>query len=250
MPTLPRFHVELPLDSGLETALPAAAARHVQVLRLQPGDALVLFDGAGADWSAELLRIGRSAVHVRVGAPRPVDCELPLAVSLAVGMPANERMDWLIEKATELGVAEIQPLVCERSVLRLEGGRAGRKLAHWQGVASAAAEQCGRARLPRLHPVRSLDEWLGHHARTSEPAAARFVLSLAEGTQPVAEALCPAVRGSSALLFLSGPEGGFSPAEDAAARAAGLQPVTLGRRVLRAETAPLAVMAALAALCA
>ncbi|MBA3624577.1 MAG: 16S rRNA (uracil(1498)-N(3))-methyltransferase [Methylibium sp.] len=248
MPALPRFHVDLPLAAGLEAALPAAAARHVQVLRLQPGDAVRLFDGGGSDWSAELLHIGRSVVQVRVGAPQAVDCELPMAVTLAVGMPANERMDWLIEKATELGVAEIQPLVCERSVLRLSGERAGRKLAHWQGVASAAAEQCGRARLPTLQPVRSLGEWLA--APAAEPASARFVLSLSEGTQPIAEALCPAVRTGSALVFLSGPEGGLTLGEEAAARGAGLQPVTLGRRVLRAETAPLAVLAALAALCA
>ncbi|MBA3596702.1 MAG: 16S rRNA (uracil(1498)-N(3))-methyltransferase [Methylibium sp.] len=245
---MPRFHVDLPLAPGLEAALPAAAARHVQVLRLQPGDAVLLFDGGGADWSAELLQIGRSVVQVRVGASQAVDCELPMAVTLAVGMPANERMDWLIEKATELGVAEIQPLVCERSVLRLSGERAGRKLTHWQGVASAAAEQCGRARLPTLQPVRSLAEWLA--APAAAPASARFVLSLSEGTQPIAEALGPAVRTGSALVFLSGPEGGLSPREEAAALGAGLQPVTLGRRVLRAETAPLAVLAALAALCA
>lgn len=248
MPALPRFHVGLHLAAGLEAALPAAAARHVQVLRLQPGDAVLLFDGGGADWHAELLQIGRSKVQVRVGSPRAVDCELPMAVTLAVGMPANERMDWLIEKATELGVTEIQPLVCERSVLRLSGERADRKLAHWQGVASAAAEQCGRARLPRLQPVCSLTQWLD--ALAAEPTAARFVLSLSQAAQPVAEALCPAVRAGSTLVFLSGPEGGLAPGEDAAARGAGLQPVSLGRRVLRAETAPLAVLAALAALCA
>lgn len=251
MPSLPRFHVDLPLASGLEAALPAAAARHVQVLRLQPGDAVVLFDGGGADWSAEVLAIGRAAVQVRVGASRPVDCELPLAVTLAVGMPANERMDWLIEKATELGVGEIQPLVCERSVLRLTGERAERKLDHWRGVASAAAEQCGRACLPRLHPVRSFAAWLDASAPAHRTGGdVRFVLSLGADTQPLAQALCPAVRDGSPLLFLSGPEGGLSPAEDAAARAAGLLPVTLGRRVLRAETAPLAVLAALAAVCA
>ncbi len=245
---MPRFHVDLPLAAGLEAALPAGAARHVQVLRLQPGAALTLFDGRGDDWSAELLHIGRSEVRVRIGAAAAVDRELPLAVTLAVGMPANERMDWLVEKATELGVAALQPLVCERSVLRLDGERAERKRAHWQGVAAAAAEQCGRARLPLLEPVRPFGDWL----RTLAPdaAAARFVLSLAPERCGVAEALCPAVRRGAGLLFLSGPEGGLSPAEDAAARAAGLQPVTLGPRVLRAETAPLAVLAALTALCA
>jgi 16S rRNA (uracil1498-N3)-methyltransferase len=248
MPDMPRFHVDLPLANGLETALPAAVARHVQVLRLQPGDELVLFDDSGADWPARVLHIGRSAVQVCVGAPTPVDCELALQVTLAVGMPANDRMDWLIEKATELGAAEIQPLVCERSVLRLAGERADRRRTHWQGVASAAAEQCGRARLPRLQPVLTLTQWLG--AAAIEPSTARFVLSLSDGAQPVAEALCPAMRAGASLVFLSGPEGGLSPNEEAAARGAGLQPVSLGRRVLRAETAPLAVLAALAALCA
>lgn len=245
---MPRFHVDLPLAPGLETALPAATVRHVQVLRLQPGASVTLFDGRGSDWPAELLHVGRSTVQVRIGAPQAVDSELPLAVSLAVGMPANERMDWLIEKATELGVAEIQPLVCERSVLRLSGERADRRLAHWRGVAIAAAEQCGRARLPALQPVLGFAEWLA--AAPARPDCARFVLSLAEGTQAIGAVLCEPLRAGAPLLFLSGPEGGLSPAEDAAARAAGLRAVSLGRRVLRAETAPLTVLAALAALCA
>jgi 16S rRNA (uracil1498-N3)-methyltransferase len=246
---MPRFHVDLPLASGLEATLPPGAARHVQVLRLQPGATLTLFNGQGLDWSAELLHIGRSELRVRVGSATAVDRELPLAVTLAIGMPANERMDWLVEKATELGVAAIQPLVCERSVLRLAGERAERKLAHWRGVAAAAAEQCGRARLPRLLPVVGYADWLRAPAPDGAPNAL-YVLSLADGSRPFAEALCPAVRAGQGLLFLSGPEGGLSPAEDGAARAAGLQPVSLGPRVLRAETAPLAALAVLAALCA
>lgn len=245
---VPRFHVDLPLAPGLELPLPPAVARHVQVLRLQPGAAITLFDGSGSDWAADLLHIGRSEVTVRIGEALVAgQVELPLAVTLAVGMPANERMDWLVEKATELGVHAIQPLVCERSVLRLAGERADKRLAHWQGVAVSAAEQCGRARLPRLLPVAGYADWLGSLA--SDAASARHVLSLAEGSRPFAEALCPAVRAGHALLFLSGPEGGLSPAEDAAARAAGLQPVSLGPRVLRADTAPLAALAVLAALC-
>ncbi len=236
------------LADGLDAALPAAAARHVQVLRLQPGDVITLFDGRGDEWDAQVLHIGRSEVRVRVGGARAVDRELPLPVTLAVGMPANERMDWLIEKATELGVAAIQPLVCERSVLRMSGERADRKLAHWQGVAAAAAEQCGRATLPRLQAVRSFAEWRRLLAPT--PAEARFVLSLADDALPFAEALPSALRAGRGLLFLSGPEGGLSDAEDALARAAGLQAISLGPRVLRAETAALTVLAALAALLA
>ncbi len=240
-----RLHVELVLREGLEAALPAGAARHVQVLRLQPGAGVTLFDGGGCDWPAEILSIGRSEVRVRVAAPRPVDRELPLAVTLAIGMPANERMDWLVEKATELGVAGIQPLQCERSVLRLDGERAERRRAHWEAVAIAAAEQCGRARVPALRPVRRLADWL---AEPSQAADARFVLSLAEGARPFCESLKPALQPGSALVLLSGPEGGLTEAEDRAARAAGWQPLTLGPRVLRAETAPLAVLGALTAL--
>lgn len=241
-----RLHVEFELSAGLEATLPAGAARHVQVLRLQPGAIVTLFDGRGRDWPAEVLRIGRNDVSVRLGQGIAVDRELPIPVTLAVGMPANERMDWLVEKATELGAAAIQPLLCERSVLRLAGERAERRQAHWRGVAAAAAEQCGRSRLPAIGPVRPYGEWLrGLPAAADE---ARFVLSLADGALPVCEALKPALHGARGLLLLSGPEGGLGVAEDAAARAAGLQPVTLGPRVLRAETAPLAVLGALTAL--
>jgi 16S rRNA (uracil1498-N3)-methyltransferase len=247
---MPRFFVDLPLARELETALPAAAARHVQVLRLQPGDAITLFDGRGADWAAQVLRIGRSEVQVRVGEPRPVDRELPVAVTLSVGVPANERMDWLVEKATELGAAAIQPLACERSVLRVSGERAERRLAHWQGVAAAAAEQCGRARLPRIDAMRPFSMWcdaLGT-AGAGVPPGTGFVLSVADGAPPFATAVAGALRAGAPLLLLSGPEGGLSPDEEARARDAGLRPVTLGPRVLRAETAPLAALAMLAAL--
>lgn len=244
---MPRFYVELALAAGLETALPAAAVRHVQVLRLQPGQTITLFDGHGSDWSAQLLQIGRSEVRVRIETAEPVDRELPLPVTLAVGMPANDRMDWLVEKATEWGVAAIQPLLCERSVLRLDGDRADKRLAHWRGVAAAAAEQCGRAVLPRIAPVASLPAWLAALPDAS-PETERFVLSLGDGTRAFADALPDALRRGRGLLFLSGPEGGLSPAEDAAARAAGLAPLSLGARVLRAETAALTALAALSAL--
>jgi 16S rRNA (uracil1498-N3)-methyltransferase len=241
-----RLHVEFELSAGLEATLPAGAARHVQVLRLQPGATVTLFDGRGRDWPAEVLRIGRNDVSVRLGQGVAVDRELPIPVTLAVGMPANERMDWLVEKATELGAAAIQPLLCERSVLRLAGERAERRQAHWRGVAAAAAEQCGRSRLPAVGPVLPYGEWLRGLPATADEA--RFVLSLADGALPVCEAVKPALHSARGLLLLSGPEGGLGAAEDAAARAAGLQPVTLGPRVLRAETAPLAVLGALTAL--
>ena len=209
---MPRFFVDLPLARDLETALPAAAARHVQVLRLQPGDAITLFDGRGADWPAQVLRMGRSEVRVRVGEPRPVDRELPVAVTLAVGVPANERMDWLVEKATELGAAAIQPLACERSVLRVSGERAERRLAHWQGVAAAAAEQCGRARLPCIEPIRPFAAWSRALAATrvemppgaavgSTPPGAGFVLSVADGAPPFAGAVAAPLRSGAPLLL-------------------------------------------------
>lgn len=232
-----RLHVELPLARGAELALPTGAARHVQVRRLQPGDRVTLFDGQGADWSAEIVSMGRSDVQVRIGDAQPVQRELPWPVTLAFGMPANERMDALVEKATELGAAMLQPLVCERSVLRLAGDRAERRREHWQAVAVAACEQCGRARVPAVAPVLTLAQWLGQAAATGE----RVLLAAPrDGDAAVALHALPA----GPLTALSGPEGGFTPAEQAQAVAAGFQPVRLGPRVLRADTAPLALLAA------
>ncbi|WP_140632794.1 16S rRNA (uracil(1498)-N(3))-methyltransferase [Methylibium rhizosphaerae] len=243
---MPRFYVDLPLAAGLAAALPAAAARHAQVLRLQPGEALTLFNGEGGEWSAEITHMGRSEVAVQVGRHHAVDRELPLPITLAVGMPANDRMDWLVEKATELGVAALQPLVCERSVLRLAGDRAARKVEHWRGIAVAACEQSGRTRLPQLAPVMTLSDYLS----SLEDAAPtqRFVLSLRHA-RPFAEALRPALHAEAcSLLFVSGPEGGLTDAEESLADKAGCRPVSLGARTLRADTAPLMAAAALAAL--
>ena len=235
---MPRFFVDTPLAAPGEIALPPGAARHVQVLRLQPGDALTLFDGSGPEWQAEVTAMGRSEVHVRlVEATRP-QRELHRAVTLAVVMPANDRMDFLVEKATELGAAALQPLVGERSVLRLSGERADKKRAHWQGVAIAAAEQSGRTVPMRIEPVLPLAAWL---AALPEPAAdewrgllsPRAAAPLAPFPQPRA-------------LFLSGPEGGLSDAEEDAARARGFAAISLGPRILRADTAPLAVLSWLA----
>jgi 16S rRNA (uracil1498-N3)-methyltransferase len=235
-----RLFVDLPLASAAEFALPAPAARHVQVRRLQPGQPLRLFDGRGGEWAATVTHMGRSEVRVAVGAHDAVERELPLAVTLAVGMPANERMDWLVEKATELGAAALQPLQCERSVLRLDGDRAARKVAHWQGVAVAAAEQSGRTRVPAVAPVRTLAAWLA--GLPDAPGFTRLVLSLAPDTPSLPAAAVQA----QALCLLSGPEGGFDAAELKAARGAGFAPVNLGPRVLRADTAPLAALAWLA----
>ncbi len=238
----PRIHVDTPLAAGSNFTLPAGASRHVQVLRLQPGDAITLFDGSGGQWQAEVLDMGRKAVQVRLLVQQPLERELHTPVTLALGMPANERMDALVEKATELGVASIVPLVCERSVLRLSGERAERRSAHWQAVAVAACEQSGRNRVPQIHAPQPLRDWLA-----GMPAdGMRLVLSLADGTQPLRQRL--AATGAGPIHLLSGPEGGLSPAELAAAEAAGHLPTTLGTRVLRADTAPLAALAVIAAL--
>ena len=234
---MPRFHCPAPLQTGLALSLPAGAARHVQVLRLQPGAVITLFNGEGGEFDATVTRMGRSDVEVEVGAHHAIEREAPLAIHLLAGITANERMDWLVEKATELGVASITPLVAERSVLKLKGERADKKLAHWQGVAVAASEQCGRNRVPVVHSAMTLVDWL---ARPTVQAQ-RCVLSLAPGTRSLASA----AGGAEPLVVLSGPEGGLSPAEEALALGAGFVPVTLGSRVLRAETAPLAVLAAL-----
>ncbi len=233
-----RFHCAVALTANSALALPPGAARHVQVLRMQPGDALTLFDGRGGEYAATVERMGRSDVEVRVGEHMAVERETARAVHLAVGMPANERMDWLVEKATELGVASIQPLMTAHAVLRLAGERADKKRAHWEAIAVAACEQCGRNRVPVVHPVRSLANWLA----ATDDRAARFVLSLAEGTRPVREAAPGAFDGA---WVLSGPEGGLSAAEEQDAIARGFAPLSLGPRVLRAETAALAALALL-----
>lgn len=249
----PRLCVDAPLAPAQVLALPPEAARHVQVLRLQPGDALRLFDGSarpgspgGGDWPAVILRMGRQSVEVELGpAPTPVDRELPCAVTLALGMPANERMDSLVEKATELGVAAIQPLVCARSVLRLSGERALKKQAHWQGIARAAAEQCGRARLPQVHAVMPLAAWL---AQALPGAAGLLSLDPQALALPRWLAEASAAGPLRACSLLSGPEGGLTPEEEGAARDAGLVALSLGPRILRADTAPLAALALIGAL--
>lgn len=242
---MPRFYcpedASTVLRAGAEIELPPEAARHVQVLRLQPGDTITLFNGLDGEWAATILRMGRANVAVRVDEHHAVEREAPLEVHLAIGMPANERMDWLVEKAVELGAASIQPLLAERSVLRLSGERALKKQMHWQGIAVAACEQCGRNRLPPVHAARALrdfPDWVRPDIQR------RYVLSLAADSQPLSSVLTHR-KDAGPVLLLSGPEGGLSPAEEKAACAAGFQALSLGPRILRAETAPLALLAAL-----
>jgi 16S rRNA (uracil1498-N3)-methyltransferase len=245
---MPRIYCPTPLLTDALLDLPAGAARHVQVLRLQPGDSVTLFNGgsdavgSAGEFSATVTRMGRSDVQVKVGNHHPVQREAILAIHLVVGMPANERMDWLVEKATELGVASIQPLLTERSVLRLSGERAEKKVAHWQGVAIAACEQCGGNRVPLIREVAGFATWAKAwpFSRTSQP----LLLSLRPQARRLRDAVA-ALGEPNDITFLSGPEGGLSATEENTALALGFTPVTLGPRVLRAETAALAALASL-----
>ena len=250
-----RVHVDLPLATGDDLPLPEDAARHVQVVRLQPGDALVLFDGRGGEWDATVRAMGRRDVSVDVLAHRTVDRELPFTATIALGMPANERMDFLVEKATELGVAAIQPLQLTRSVLKLSGERADKRVAHWQAVAVGAAEQSGRTRVPRVEPVRTLAAWLatwGSDAATPPTAERRHVMSTGDApglaTRLAADVAATGAPGAPRPLHfvaLSGPEGGLTHDEEALAARHGFLPISLGPRILRADTAPLAWLAQL-----
>lgn len=248
---MPRFHCPLPLRPGAVLDLPPTAARHVQVLRLQPGDAITLFDGRGGEYAATITRMGRSDVAVEVGAHMAVEREAARAVHLVVGMPANERMDWLVEKATELGAASIQPVAAARSVLKLSGERAAKRQAHWQAIAVAACEQCGRNRVPVVHPSLALGDWL--RGADADAAGVKLVLSLRAGSQPLRDAAGASTSGDGkgngidepAVWVLHGPEGGLTAQEEDAALARGFAPASLGARVLRAETASVAALAQL-----
>ena len=257
----PRLHLPpdpaRPLSPGLSLALPETAARHVQVLRLQPDAPVLLFDGLGGQWTASIQTMTRRDVVVRLEALEAVERELPMRVTLAVCMPSNDRMDDLVEKATELGVDAIVPLMGSRSVLKLQGERASRKQAHWQAVAVAACEQSGRNRIPVVHPVMTLESFIDGTREGRLPASAsreglgeaapiRWQLSLAADAPPLPTAFTAArVSAGAHFIILSGPEGGLTEAEQAAAAQAGWAPVSLGPRVLRADTAPLAALAAL-----
>ena len=235
---MPRFFIPGPLAAEQALALPASAARHVQVLRLQPGQEITLFNGEGGQWQARITQMGRSDVQVQLLHWQAAEREPQRRVHLAVGMPANERMDWLVEKATELGAASLWPLQTAHSVLRLSGERAEKKRLHWQAVAGAACEQCGGNRLPEIGRISELSAWLAQAPK----APLRCVLSLDAAANTLDHELA-GIGAQDEVVFLSGPEGGLSPSEEAAARAAGFVAVSLGPRVLRAETAALTALA-------
>ena len=250
MSNLPRFHCPTALIPGDALNLPPGTARHVQVLRLQPNDEIILFNGQGGEFKAVITHMGRSDVSVRVGEQSHIERELNMGVHLWSGITANERMDWLLEKATELGATTLLPITAERSVLKLKGERADKKLAHWQAIAVASSEQCGRNRVLQVGTPVNLSQAIAQLSFAPSQAA-RWVLSLAPGTRSLQEMMQTlktskdgeAKRGE--IILLSGPEGGLSPSEEAQAIAAGFVPVSLSHRVLRAETAPVAVLSAL-----
>ena len=237
---MPRFYCPQPLAIGATVDLPEAVAHHLHVVRMQPGAGLTLFDGRGGQYAATLLEIGKRRASAAVLAHEAVEVELPYAVTLAQGLPEGSKMDWIIEKAVEMGVARVQPLAAQRSVVRLSGERADKRLAHWQEVAVAASEQSGRNRVLAVEPLRDCLAWMA--TPDTAPAATRILLSpRGQGS------LAAWARTSTpqAVCLLIGPEGGFNEREEAAAIDAGALSLTMGQRILRTETAGIAAVATL-----
>ena len=235
---LTRVHVDSPLAAGSEFVLPDSAAAHLsRVLRLTVGDECVLFNGDGNDYAARITASGKREMRVAVAASHEVDNESPLAITLLQGVARGEKMDLILQKATELGVTAIAPLWSQRSEVRLDEARTEKRLAHWRGVVTSACEQCGRARVPKVAAPVSLAAAMG----ALPGGGLRLILDpegeLALGTLTIGD-------GASVVLAV-GPEGGWSPADREQLRAAGFQGLKLGPRILRTETAGLAAISAL-----
>lgn len=222
---LSRFFIDAPLSLG-QHELPETQAHYIgRVLRHAVGDALQLFDGSGQEFLGELIEVGKKSVRVELRESFAGLAESPLRIHLGQGLSRGERMDWAIQKASELGASEISPIVSERCEVRLKDERADKRMAHWRQVAISACEQCGRSLVPTIHPPIALADWL-------ERVEAELKLVL----HPVAEPLASHARPES-LAFLIGPEGGLAEAEVARAKAHGFHAARLGPRVLRTETA-------------
>lgn len=235
----PRFYCPPPLSHGATFELPPAAAHHAsRVLRLRFGDAVQVFDGEGTEMRGVICEIGKRVVLGDLE-----DCsaarESPLHVVLAQAMCSGEKMDWVVQKATELGAAEIQPVQTSRSVTKLSGERAAKRTEHWHGVAIAACEQCGRNVLPKVYAPQDFSAWL---AEVKTLPASKLIL-LPQGAGALHQLPTP----QGPVILLIGPEGGFTPDEEQAAQLAGFVPIRLGARVLRTETAALAGIAVLQA---
>jgi 16S rRNA (uracil1498-N3)-methyltransferase len=234
---MPRFYCPQPLIPGGIVDLPETVAHHLHVVRQQPGDEVVLFNGEGGQARARLREIGKRRASADVVALEDVDVELPYSVTLAQGLPEGSKMDWIVEKAVELGVAAVQPLAAARSVVKLSGERAEKRQAHWEGVIVAASEQSGRNRLALLSPLQDFGRYIAQPSDQPRillsPRATQSLAGWARDTTPQAVAL------------LIGPEGGFSAPEEEAALAQGALALSMGPRVLRTETAGLAALATL-----
>lgn len=236
---MPRFHVPQPLAAGQQLELPADVAHHINVVRMEPGDALTLFNGDGGEYTAVLTEVQKKKAWAEVKVFAPREAELPFAVTLAQALPEGTKMDWIIEKAVELGVAGIQPLAARRCVVRLSAERAEKKLEHWNGIVVSASEQCGRNRLAAVAAPLEFRDWIAqqdlHKRVILTPRASESLADWARHQPP------------QALSIMVGPEGGFSDEEEAEALRRGALPLSIGPRVLRTETAALAAVSILSA---
>ncbi|MBW7470941.1 16S rRNA (uracil(1498)-N(3))-methyltransferase [Marinobacter sp. M216] len=231
---IPRIYTDSPLHSGATAELDDNAAQHVgRVLRMQPGQALRLFNGDGQDYPATITAAGKKQVEVLVGEPETNPTESSLEIVLGQTLSKGDRMDYAVQKAVEMGVTRIVPLTTERCDVKLKGDREDKRLRHWQSVAVSAAEQCGRARVPEILPVMTVAQWLEH----SRDCDIRLVLH--HRTEQSLTAMAKPGR----IALMIGPEGGLTADEIALAEQNGFLPVALGPRVLRTETAPVAAMA-------
>ena len=237
---MPRFYCPQPLVVGDTIALPDAVAHHAWVVRLLAGAELTLFNGDGGEYLAELAAVEKKSATARILAHAARDRELPYEITLAQALPEAAKMDWIIEKAVEMGVAAIQPLAAQRCVVRLAGERAEKRAAHWQAVIVAASEQSGRNRLARLAPLDNFSGWIGqqdmHKRILLTPRAGLSLPDWARHQPP------------QAVTLLIGPEGGYSEQEEDAAVARGAIALSVGPRVLRTETAGIVAVASLNAL--
>ena len=232
---VPRFFVPLELSLGTEIELPERAARHCAVLRLRQGNNLVVFNGDGGEFSAQLTRVSREDVRARLISKQAIERESPLAITLAQCLSSSDRMDITLQKSTELGVSRIVPIASRRSVVRLSKERADKRVAHWRNVLVAACEQCGRNRVPEIAEITDFAAFLG----ISSGEGARLLLA------PDASRDLKNLEPSRAVTLLVGPEGGLAPGERQDAETRGFVPIRFGPRVLRTETAPLAAIAAM-----
>lgn len=234
---MPRFYCPQPLVPGTTIDLPEAVAHHIAVVRLAPGELITLFNGEGGEVQASIVSVAKRSVTAAIQTHIAREVELPYAVTLAQALPEASKMDWIIEKAIELGVSGVQPLAAQRCVVRLSAERAEKKQAHWQGIIVAASEQSGRNRLASLHQLEELSRWL------ARPSAAPRILLSPRGTQTLTA--WAAQHAPQDVVLMVGPEGGFTAAEEEAAIAAGAIALAMGPRVLRTETAALAAVATL-----